>query len=88
MNRAAQPRPTPPDPGVLWRRHRRLVRLGQIIMAVGGVVAIVHWLAHLEAFGPGQPPGWLDFAVGYPTGFLLIMAGAIIAGRKRPNARP
>lgn len=68
-----------------WRIHRRLVRIGQVLMIVGAIVAATHWLAHLEAFGPGQPPGWLDLAAGYPTGVLLLVAGAIMAGRKRPS---
>lgn len=84
-----RPRPTPPDdPGAAWRRHRKLVRLGQVVMAIGALVAVVHWLAHLEVFGPGQPPGWIDLAAGYPTGALLIIAGAILAGRKNPAAQP
>jgi len=61
------------------------VRLGQALMIVGAIVAATHWLAHIEAFGPGQPPGWLDLAAGYPTGVLLLLAGAILAGRKRPS---
>lgn len=68
-----------------WRIHRRLVRLGQILMIVGALVAATHWLAHLEAFGPGQPPGWVDLVAGYPTGGLLLVAGMILAGRKRPS---
>jgi hypothetical protein len=70
-----------------WRLHRRLVRVGQALMIIGAVVAIIHWLAHLEAFGPGQPAGWLDFAAGYPTGGLIIVLGAILAGRKRPSSK-
>lgn len=68
-----------------WRLHRRLVRTGQLLMIAGALVAATHWLAHLEAFGPGQPPGWLDLVAGYPTGLLLLVAGAIMAGRKRPS---
>jgi hypothetical protein len=68
-----------------WTLHRRLVRTGQVLMIVGAIVAATHWLAHLEAFGPGQPPGWLDLVAGYPTGLLLLVAGAIMAGRKRPS---
>ena len=51
-------------------------------MVLGFVIAVTHWLAHLEAFGPGQPPGWVDFAAGYPMGGLLIVAGAILASQK------
>ncbi|MET4781573.1 hypothetical protein ABIB56_001570 [Glaciihabitans sp. UYNi722] len=65
-----------------WRRHRRFVRAGQVLMIVGALVAIVHWLTHLEAFGPGQPPGWLDLVAGYPAAAVLILAGAILTGKK------
>ncbi|GHD46126.1 hypothetical protein D9V29_08485 [Mycetocola manganoxydans] len=69
-----------------WRLHRRLVRIGKAMMLAGVIVVFIHWLAHLEAFGPGQPGGWLDLAVGYPAGGLLAMLGAILAGRKRPKS--
>jgi len=70
------------DPAEKYRRRRLSLRIGQGIMAVGFVVAAVHWLAHLEAFGPAQPDGWMDLVAGYPMGMLLILAGAIIASRK------
>jgi hypothetical protein len=57
-------------------------------MIAGALVAATHWLAHLDVFGAGQPPGWLDLVAGYPTGLLLLIAGAILAGRKRPTANP
>ncbi len=60
---------------------------GRSSWGIGAAVALVHWLAHLEIFGPGQPPGWLDLVAGYPTGVLLIITGAIFAGRKTPTAR-
>ena len=65
-----------------YRRRRRFLRTGQALMVVGALIAISHWLAHLEAFGPGQPPGWLDLVAGYPAGGLLIVVGAILAGKK------
>lgn len=82
------PRPAPAeDPQRAWRRHRLLVRVGQALMAAGAIVAIIHWLAHLEVFGPGQPSGWLDLVAGYPTGALLLITGAILAGRRRPSSK-
>ncbi|OZB82468.1 hypothetical protein [Microbacterium sp. 13-71-7] len=87
MARIPADRPVPNDQAARWRRHRRIVLIGKIIMGIGAAVALVHWLAHLEIFGPGQPPGWLDLVAGYPTGVLLIIAGAIFAGRKTPTAR-
>jgi len=65
-----------------YRRGRVYVRTGQALMIVGGLIAIVHWLAHIEAFGPGQPPGWLDLVAGYPMAAVLIVIGAIVAGQK------
>jgi hypothetical protein len=65
-----------------YRRGRVYVRTGQAIMAGGAIVAIVHWLAHLEAFGPGQPSGWIDIVAGYPMGAVLLMVGAMVAGQK------
>lgn len=79
------PRSDTDDFASRYRAHRRLVRLGQAIMLIGFLVAVTHWLAHLEAFGAGQPPGWMDFAIGYPTAAILIIAGAILAGRPQPK---
>lgn len=65
-----------------YRKRRVFLRAGQVLMVVGALVAIQHWLAHLGAFGPEQPPLWLDVAAGYPMGAVLLVAGAIVAGRK------
>lgn len=88
MNRKSDAADPPYDPEKAWRTHRQLVRAGQALMLAGAVVAIIHWLAHLEIFTPGQqPPGWLDLAAGYPTGGILLILGAILAGRKRPSSK-
>jgi hypothetical protein len=65
-----------------YQRKRRLVRLGQVLMLAGVLVAVVHWLFHIEAFGPEQPAVWLDLAVGYPTAAILLIAGGMTAGQK------
>lgn len=88
MNAKDKKAPPAYDAERSWRLHRRLVRLGQALMLAGAVVALTHWFAHLEAFGPGQPPGWLDLVAGYPTGGALIVFGAVLAGRKRPTSNP
>jgi len=49
-------------------------------MALGAIVVIAHLLGHLGAFGD-QPSGWQDLAVGYPTGGLLFLGGAVTAGQ-------
>ena len=64
-----------------WRK-RRFVRIGQALMLAGVLVAVVHWLAHIEAFGPQQPALWLDLVAGYPMGGVLLITGGIIAGRE------
>lgn len=66
-----------------WRRHRLIVRVGQAAMAAGAIVGIVHWLTHLEVFGTQQPPLWLDLVAGYPMAAMLLIIGAIFAGRKQ-----
>lgn len=64
-----------------WRK-RRYVRIGQVLMLAGVLVALVHWLAHIEAFGPQQPALWLDVVAGYPMGGVLLVVGGIVAGRE------
>lgn len=64
-----------------YRRRRRFVRFGQVIMLAGLLIAFQHWLAHLGVFG-AQPPLWLDVVAGYPAGALILVIGAIVAGRK------
>ncbi|WP_241977870.1 hypothetical protein [Cryobacterium sp. TMS1-13-1] len=65
-----------------YRRKRRFVRIGQVLMLAGVVVGIVHWLTHLEAFGPEQPALWLDLVAGYPMAAVLLIVGGIVAGKK------
>lgn len=69
-----------------YRRHRRLVRLGQVLMAAGALVAISHWIAHLAPSGQG-PSITADIFIGYPTGGVLILIGAVIAGRTETKKR-
>lgn len=74
-------KPTPEELRQRYLHHRRMVRLGQVMMAIGFLVAVQHWLAHLGAFG-AQPPGWVDLAAGYPMAALILLVGAIVAGQK------
>lgn len=81
--KSAKPALTPQEEAQRkYRKGRIMVRTGQILMVVGVLVLFQHWLTHLEAFGPGQPPGWVDLVAGYPMGGLLLIAGAIVAGSK------
>jgi len=77
-----KPRVPQTDGDRKWRRRRIFVRTGQAIMIAGGLILIVHWLTHLGAFGAQQPPFILDVVAGYPAGFLVFIAGAIVASRK------
>ncbi|WP_218938342.1 hypothetical protein [Modestobacter altitudinis] len=63
-----------------YRRKRRLVRAGQVLMALGLVTAIVHWLGHIGVFG-GQPSGLNDLLAGYPAAAVVFFLGAILAGQ-------
>lgn len=68
-----------------YRHHRLLVRLGQVIMALGLMVGLSNWIAHVVM--TGGPPGIQDLLIGYPTAAVLMIAGAILAGRATPKKR-
>jgi hypothetical protein len=74
------------DPSAEYRRHRRIVRLGQAVMAVGVVVGLVHLVAHWGTFG-GDPSGTVDLLAGYPMAAVLLIAGGVAAGRAEPRRR-
>jgi len=63
-----------------FRHKRRIIRSGQVLMALGVLVAVVHLIGHLGAFG-SQPSGWQDLVVGYPSAGFLFLGGAIAAGQ-------
>lgn len=71
--------PSNDDAANRYRRTRRLVRSGQAMMALGALVALSHWMAHIAM--KGGPPGIQDLLVGYPTAGILIVVGAIMAGQ-------
>ncbi|MCU6482196.1 hypothetical protein [Arthrobacter sp. A2-55] len=68
-----------------WRHHRRLIRIGQAVMVLGGLVGLSHWFAHVAV--PGGPPGIQDLLIGYPTAGLVLIAGAVLAGRTSPKKK-
>lgn len=65
-----------------YRRKRRLVRVGQVLMALGAAIAVVHWLAHIGVFG-GQPSNLVDLLAGYPAAALVFILGGILAGQRQ-----
>lgn len=80
-----KPKPTD-DSEANYRRHRRLIRIGQVLMAAGALVGIGHWIAHLAPAGQG-PSVAQDIYAGYPAAGLLIMIGAVLAGRTQSKKR-
>lgn len=66
-----------------WKRHQQMVRLGQVLMGIGGAIVLVHVIMHLR----GNPSGWTDLIAGYPAGGFVAIAGAVLAGRRVPHAQ-
>ena len=66
-----------------YRSHRRKVRAGQALMAVGLVVAAVHMFQHLAS----SPSGMVDLVAGYPMAGAIFLVGAVLAGRAEPKRR-
>lgn len=55
--------------------------MGKVLMGVGLVIAVVHWLGHVGAFG-SQPSSLTDLLAGYPAAALVFIVGAILAGQR------
>lgn len=72
-----------PDRFAEYRSHRRKVRAGQALMAVGLVIAAVHMFQHLAT----SPSGLVDLVAGYPMAGVIFLVGAILAGRAEPKRR-
>ncbi len=66
-----------------WKRHQQMVRLGQVLMGIGAAIVLVHVIMHLK----GNPSGWTDLIAGYPTGGLVAIVGAVLAGRRPPHTQ-
>lgn len=77
------PNSSPVDPFAAYRRYRRLVRLGQVLFGVGGIIAAVHLVMHLT----GSPSGLTDLAAGYPMAGLIFIVGAVLAGQTEPKRK-
>lgn len=69
------------DEASSYRRLRQKIRVGQVAMVLGALVAASHWLAHLLIVE--GPPGIQDVLVGYPTAAVLILVGAFMAGQSQ-----
>lgn len=79
--------PPSDDAAKNYRRRRRLIRIGQALMVLGVLVAGSHWIAHLAPNGGQGPSIGADIFLGYPTGGLLIVVGAIMAGQTSSGKR-
>ncbi|WP_417235776.1 hypothetical protein [Arthrobacter sp.] len=62
-----------------YRRNRLVVNFGKALMALGILVGLSHWIAHIAVVG--GPPGVQDLLIGYPTAGLLVIVGAVMAGQ-------
>lgn len=72
-----------PDRLAEYRSHRRKVRIGQVLMAVGVAIAAVHAFQHLAT----SPSGMVDLLAGYPMAGMVFLLGAVLAGRAEPKRR-
>ncbi len=84
---ASQPALTPLERKAAERRaryqkKRRIIRTGQVLMAAGALMALIHLLAHWGAFS-GQPSNLVDLVAGYPAAVLIVFVGAVAAGQRQ-----
>ena len=66
-----------------YARHRRRVRVGQVLLGAAAFMAAVHLVAHLTS----SPSGTVDLLAGYPMAAVLFLVGAVLAGRADPTRR-
>jgi hypothetical protein len=66
----------------VYRRRRLYLRSGQVLMLIGALIAVVHWLGHLGPASIMHPPLWLDLSVNYPVAAVLIIIGANLSAHK------
>lgn len=66
-----------------YHRTRVLIRAGQVLMVLAGLLALEHAAAHLGAFGRSQPPTLVDLLAGWPLAAVLFIIGALLAGQRQ-----
>ena len=66
-----------------YHRTRVLIRVGQVLMVLAGLLALEHAAAHLGAFGRSQPPTLVDLLAGWPLAVVLFIIGALLAGQRQ-----
>ena len=62
------------------RAYRLRRALGWGLVALGVVVGVSHWLAHIGLWSFAAP-GVMDLVAGYPMAAALGIAGSIVLGR-------
>lgn len=62
------------------RAYRFRRGLGWGLVALGIVVGVSHWLAHIQLWGFADQ-GLMDLVAGYPMAALLGVSGVIVLGR-------
>jgi len=66
------------------QRRKRQKRWGAVLALVGLMVIVNHALEHAESFdllGPLLSSGAEDLVAGFPMGFILLLAAAILFGQ-------
>ena len=63
-----------------FAQYQRRRFFGWALVGVGVAVAVSHWVQHLGVWAL-MSPGWSDLLIGYPTGGLLAVAGAIVLSK-------
>ncbi|TFC30804.1 hypothetical protein E3O55_07430 [Cryobacterium sp. MDB1-18-2] len=66
----------------LKRRRRLFLRSGQLVMVAGVLIAVTHWLGHLDPATVTHPPVWIELLVNYPVAAVVVIIGANLSSHK------
>jgi hypothetical protein len=64
------------------RRRRLFLRSGQLLMVAGVLIAVAHWLGHLDPVTAAHPPVWVELLVNYPVAAVVVIIGANLSSHK------
>ena len=51
-------------------------------MIVGVLIAVAHWLGHLDPVTAAHPPVWVELLVNYPVAGVVVIIGANLSSHK------
>lgn len=51
-------------------------------MIVGVLIAVAHWLGHLDPATVTHPSVWVELLVNYPVGAVVVIIGANLSSHK------